>query len=195
MTLLAFGNCLLSGEEHDCVRLMSGAVVTTIAGGVSGTNAAFSDGAGSNAGFNLPLGLVVDAVGTIYLADANNHLIRKVSPAGGTCASARLHIGNASVGLYASGCQRCDSHEEARLAKCVVCRCLTSRVSLSVCICVSLSGCVCLCLGVCLRLSLRLSAHVSVYVCVCVHSYSCSLACVCVRVRVCVYFGGFIDKS
>ncbi len=91
---------------------MSGAVVTAIAGGVGGTNAAFSDGEGSNAGFDSPLGLVVDAAGTIYLADCSNHLIRKVTPAGGTCASARLHIANASIGPCASGFQRCDSPED-----------------------------------------------------------------------------------
>jgi hypothetical protein len=95
------------------VRL-PGAVVTTIAGGVGGTNAAYADGAGSNAGFNMPLGLVVDAAGTIYLADSINHLIRKVTPAGGTFASVRLQLGNASVGPYA-GCQRCDSHEKRSL--------------------------------------------------------------------------------
>ena len=93
---------------------MPGAVVTTIAGGIGGTNGASADGEGSNVGFYSPQGLVVDAAGTIYLTDSKNHLIRKVSPAGGTCSSARLQIGNAFLGPYAV-CQRCDSHEDCGL--------------------------------------------------------------------------------
>jgi hypothetical protein len=161
---------------------MPGAVVTTIAGGVGGTNAAFSDGEGSNAGFNLPHGLVVDAAGTIILADSNNHLIRKITPVGGTCASARLQIGNASIGPWAAS----SAASTERSAACKIC-CLSTfdlycgcecplNVSVSVCGCVSVFVCVCLCH----RISLCMSAYVYVYVCVCVRQM---LVCACMRLH------------
>ncbi len=55
------------------------AVVTTIAGGVS----RFADGTGTNAGFNMPQGLAVDALGNVFIADFHNNLIRQVNPGGG----------------------------------------------------------------------------------------------------------------
>jgi hypothetical protein len=36
------------------------------------------------AGFNYPANVAVDANGTVFVADANNHRIRKVSAGGGT---------------------------------------------------------------------------------------------------------------
>ncbi len=58
-------------------------MVRTLAGGLNGTFAAFGDGTGSQAGFNQPNGVVVDASGIMYVADASNHRVRKVTPAGG----------------------------------------------------------------------------------------------------------------
>ncbi len=59
------------------------AVVRTLAGGLNGTFAAFGDGTGSQAGFNMPHGVAVDASGNMYVADLLNHRVRKVTPAGG----------------------------------------------------------------------------------------------------------------
>lgn len=42
----------------------------------------FADGLGSEGRFNGPFGLAVDASGTIFVADAGNHRIRKVTPEG-----------------------------------------------------------------------------------------------------------------
>ena len=40
------------------------------------------DGIGTNALFNCPVGLAVDGGGNVYVADANNHTIRKITSAG-----------------------------------------------------------------------------------------------------------------
>ncbi len=59
-------------------------VVSTLAGGVSGTNAAYADGSGTNAGFSYPWGVAVDASGNVFVADAGSNRIRKVTAGGGT---------------------------------------------------------------------------------------------------------------
>ena len=40
------------------------------------------DGTGTAAKFNFPRGVAVDSSGNVYIADYNNHRIRKISPAG-----------------------------------------------------------------------------------------------------------------
>jgi hypothetical protein len=60
------------------------AVVSTFAGGVNGTNGAYVDASGSNAGFNYPTGVAVDASSNVFVADYGNQRIRKVTPGGGT---------------------------------------------------------------------------------------------------------------
>lgn len=52
--------------------------VTTLAGQPPG----FSDGSGTGARFNSPEGLARDSAGNLYVADANNRVIRKITPAG-----------------------------------------------------------------------------------------------------------------
>jgi hypothetical protein len=55
------------------------AVVTSLAGGVSGTNGPFVDGSGTNAVFYATRGVAVDATGNLYVADQGNQRIRKAS--------------------------------------------------------------------------------------------------------------------
>jgi sugar lactone lactonase YvrE len=75
------GNIYVADSENSTIRkITSGAVVTTLAG--SAGNAGFADGAASAARFNFPRGIAVDGAGQIYVADYNNQLIRKITPAG-----------------------------------------------------------------------------------------------------------------
>ncbi len=53
--------------------------MTTLAG--SGSEA-YADGQGAQASFNYPIGVAVDSAGTVYVADAGNDRIRKVTSAG-----------------------------------------------------------------------------------------------------------------
>src|SRR2546430_15213839 len=51
---------------------------TTLAGQSPGS----ADGTGSTARFNQPQGVAVDGDGNVYVADTQNHMIRKVTPEG-----------------------------------------------------------------------------------------------------------------
>jgi serine/threonine protein kinase, bacterial len=58
-------------------KITSGGVVVTIAGtGVAG----LADGTGTSASFHIPLGVAVDSSGNVYVADAGNNRIRKLTP-------------------------------------------------------------------------------------------------------------------
>jgi len=67
-------------DSHTLRRISPTGVVTTVAGrvGVKGS----ADGAGAAARFTFPVGVAVDAHGTVYVADAGNHTIRRVTPVG-----------------------------------------------------------------------------------------------------------------
>lgn len=77
----AAGNVYIADADSHTIRKVSAAgQVTTLAGspGFAGSN----DGTGVTARFNLPLFIAIDPAGTLFVTDAQNHLIRAVSPAG-----------------------------------------------------------------------------------------------------------------
>ncbi|NIJ55513.1 NHL repeat-containing protein [Dyadobacter arcticus] len=80
LTSDAAGNIYVADGGNNRVRKITPAgIVTTVAGdGTIGSR----NGPGENAQFNYPHGLVVDKAGNIYVADAGNNMIRKITPDG-----------------------------------------------------------------------------------------------------------------
>ena len=75
------GNVYVSDSGNQTIRRITAeGVVVTIAG-LAG-HAGHADGGPTDARFNDPEGLAVDALGNIYVADAGNNLVRKISPLG-----------------------------------------------------------------------------------------------------------------
>ncbi|WP_377154818.1 NHL repeat-containing protein [Roseateles sp. UC29_93] len=74
------GNVYVADTSNNLIRKITPAGdVTTLAG--SGAQGA-DNGFGVLAKFTLPVGVGVDSVGNVYVADTTNHLIRKITPAG-----------------------------------------------------------------------------------------------------------------
>ena len=74
------GTVYVADRDNNRIRkVTSGGVVNTLAGsGMAG----FADGTGTAAQFYNPSGVAVGDDGTVYVADSNNHRIRKVTAAG-----------------------------------------------------------------------------------------------------------------
>jgi sugar lactone lactonase YvrE len=66
-------------DNHKIRKITPNGVVTTIAGtGKAGAE----DGNSSVASFNRPLGITIDGIGNIYVAEEKNNKIRKITPNG-----------------------------------------------------------------------------------------------------------------
>lgn len=77
----AGGNLFVTDTANNTIRKITAAgVVSTLAG--SAGNVGSADGSGQQARFNQPGGIAIDLAGNLYLADTQNHTIRKVSAAG-----------------------------------------------------------------------------------------------------------------
>jgi sugar lactone lactonase YvrE len=88
------GNIYVADQDNHAIRkITANGTVTTVAGSFISDNSAFTgsatgfsgsaDGGGkTNARFNKPADVAVDAAGNIYVADSGNHAIRKISTNG-----------------------------------------------------------------------------------------------------------------
>lgn len=73
------GNVYVADSSNHSIRKITSAGAVTTLAGIAGTTATTS---ASPAGFNEPFSVVVDAAGTLYVADTNNNAIRKITPTG-----------------------------------------------------------------------------------------------------------------
>ena len=70
----------VADSENHCIRRISPTgQVSTLAGGAG---AGYADGLGRTARFWQPTDVAVDATGVVYVADAQNHCLRRISPDG-----------------------------------------------------------------------------------------------------------------
>lgn len=76
----AQGNVYVADIDNNCIRKISAAgEVTTFAGAKT---SGYVDATGSAARFDNPRGVAIDASGNLYVADMNNHMIRKITAEG-----------------------------------------------------------------------------------------------------------------
>ena len=81
IVVAADGSVYVSDTGNNDIRRMSpGGVVTTFAGNADALGAV--DAAGTSARFYSPKGVCADVAGNVYVADAFNHTIRKITRAG-----------------------------------------------------------------------------------------------------------------
>jgi gliding motility-associated-like protein len=87
-----YGTFFITDDGNHLIRRMTNNFSVTTLAGVSGI-AGYFDGVGTQAKFNKPAGLCVDATGHIYVADAGNNRIRVIVNTG------FLLVGNLPPGL------------------------------------------------------------------------------------------------
>ena len=95
VAVAASGTLYVTDADNCTVRKISPAGVVATLAGTSGTKG-MADGPGLAAQFNTPHGVAVDGAGNVYVADTENHTIRKIAPNGtvSTLAGAAQHKGS-----------------------------------------------------------------------------------------------------
>ncbi|MFI5180605.1 MAG: PKD domain-containing protein [Thermoanaerobaculia bacterium] len=89
------GNIFVADTANQTIRKVTPAGVVTTLAGLAGSSGSV-DGTGSAARFYNPRGIAVDGSGNVYVAEADNDTIRKVTPAGVVTTVAGL------AGIYGS---------------------------------------------------------------------------------------------
>lgn len=75
------GNAYVADTANHTIRKIApDGTVTTLAG--AAVQVGSTDGSGAAARFSSPRGMAIDAAGNLYVADAGNHVIRKILPGG-----------------------------------------------------------------------------------------------------------------
>jgi sugar lactone lactonase YvrE len=74
------GNIFVADTNNSTIRKITSARVVSTFAGVAGSTGS-TNGTGSTARFSFPSALAIDSANNIYVADTNNHTIRKITPA------------------------------------------------------------------------------------------------------------------
>jgi sugar lactone lactonase YvrE len=75
------GLVYVADANNHTIRVITPAGVVTTLAGLAGSTGS-TDATGNAARFNAPGGIAADGTGTVYVADTNNHTIRKIAPGG-----------------------------------------------------------------------------------------------------------------
>jgi hypothetical protein len=76
------GNVYVAERGSSTIRKITPAGVVTTLAGLSGPPGGNIDGTGSQARFSSPNAVATDSAGNVYVADTDNHTLRKITPAG-----------------------------------------------------------------------------------------------------------------
>jgi hypothetical protein len=76
------GNIYVADSYFNTIRKVTPAGTVSTLAGLANPFGGYADGTGTNALFNLPVGVAVDSSGNVYVADQSNNRIRKVTPGG-----------------------------------------------------------------------------------------------------------------
>ncbi len=88
----ADGAFVIADMKNNCIRLLKGGKVSTLAGQCAKVDTEkenFADGKAAKAKFKMPNGVAVAPDGTVYVADTGNHCIRKIGGGKVTTAAGR----------------------------------------------------------------------------------------------------------
>jgi sugar lactone lactonase YvrE len=77
----AAGTVYVADTANSVIRKITAAGAVSTLAGLAGT-AGWVDGAGAAARFARPMGIAVDATGNVIVADTDNYVVRKITPAG-----------------------------------------------------------------------------------------------------------------
>lgn len=101
------GNLFVADTENSTIRKITPAGLVSTFAGIAGIFNS-GDGTGLAAQFNTPSGIALDTADNLYVADTNNHTIRKITPAGvvttfaGTAGVAGSSDGTGSAARFSS---------------------------------------------------------------------------------------------
>lgn len=76
------GNLYIADTQNHCIRMVSGGVITTVAGTCTSGGFSGDNGPAVNAKLYYPKDVAVDAAGNLYIVDTYNFRIRMVTPGG-----------------------------------------------------------------------------------------------------------------
>lgn len=76
------GNIFLADQQNHQIRMIDTAFNVTLFAGDAGGVAGTLDGTGTAARFNRPFAVAIDSNDNVYVTDAGNNTIRKITPAG-----------------------------------------------------------------------------------------------------------------
>lgn len=99
------GKLYVADFGNNAIRVItSNGMVSTLAGSLRRSGGGYQESSGTNAWFDRPAALTVDASGKVYVVDSGNNVVRKITTSGATSyLSGKQYTASSSGGLAGSG--------------------------------------------------------------------------------------------